>query len=321
MRIFRSKSAILLYVCIALFLFFYIMNKNFFSNDNITGMMNNMIATGILSIGIAFLLMSGGMDLSAGSIGCLGAVFFALMLKQNISWAIALPVSLLFGIAVGGINAILINGFGFFSFIVTIAMMNILNGFAQLITKSNNVAISEDFFQKLTNYTVFGLSPVSFIITIALVGVYGFILTKTNFGRSVLMCGGNRNAARLVGLNPKKITTITYMNCGMLATLAGVLWSSRLHNANPSALSTGSLDAITAATLGGVSFMGGAGGMGGLLIGVVMLTGFTNGLAVVRMPDYWKYVAKGGLLIVAISMDYLNDQIRAKKLKSKPQKV
>ena len=129
------------------------------------------------------------------------------------------------------------------------------------------------------------------------------------------MCGGNRSAARLAGLNPKKTTTILYMNIGMLSVFAGTLLASRMHSASHEALSSSAIDAITAAVLGGVSFMGGSGSILGLFLGALLLNAFSNGLVVIGMTPYWALVMQGMVLIIALSLDYYSTKARDASLK------
>ena len=124
------------------------------------------------------------------------------------------------------------------------------------------------------------------------------------------MCGGNHSAARLAGLNPSKTATILYMNSGMLSTIAGALLASRMHSASHEALSSSAIDAITAAVLGGVSFMGGSGSISGLFFGTLLLNVFSNGLVVIGMTAYWQLVLQGLVLIIALSLDYYSTKAR-----------
>jgi len=149
---------------------------------------------------------------------------------------------------------------------------------------------------------------------VVLLLVYGFILRYTNLGRMIYMVGGNRMAARLTGISPKRITTAMFINNGMIASLAGVLLASRMHVANPNAAATGALDAITAAVLGGVSFLGGVGGMGGCFIGIVLMNSFNNGLTGVGLTTNYQLIAQGILLIIALSVDYFSERARLRRL-------
>jgi len=314
-RFFRSKSMSLIFINIAVIIFFYLLNNNYLNKDNIRGMMNTVSTAGILGVGVAFLLMGGGMDLAAGAEGCFGAVVVALLMRAGIPWPIAILLGLVFGIIAGGINSFFVNKLNFMGFITTLGMSSIYGGLSLVISNNNNIAINDQTFWKMGSYAVFGIFPMPFVIMVFLIIIYGFILAKTRFGRSILMCGGNRQAARLAGLNPKRIVTILYMNCAMLATLSGSVLAARMHNASPTALSSAALSAITASVLGGVSFMGGGGNISGLFFGLLLLNSFNNGLIVIEVPSYWQVVTQGGLLIIALCVDFFSTRARDASLK------
>jgi ribose transport system permease protein len=140
-------------------------------------------------------------------------------------------------------------------------------------------------------------------------------MSSTRFGRRMYMAGGNPNAARLAGINPKRITTTLYINNSVIACLAGSLMAARMHMGSPSAIAGSDLDAITAAVLGGVSFMGGGGNMVGVFIGLLLLNSFKNGLVVVGLDSYYQVVASGLLLIAALTLDFFREKSRIKNLK------
>ena len=311
----KSKSMSLIIVTIVVAFIFYLMNNNYLGRDNIRGIMTAMSISAIIGVGMAFLLMGGGMNLSAGAEGCFGAVLVALMMKTGMAWPLALLLGLVFGMCAGLINSFFINKLNFMGFITTLGMASIYSGLALIITGNNNVAIANQAFWRLGSIVVLNFFPMPFVIMVCLVVIYSFILSKTRFGRSILMCGGNRTAARLAGLSPKRITTILYMNCGMLSTLAGSVLAARIHAASPSALATGALDAITAAVLGGVSFMGGGGSMAGMFFGALLLNVFSNGLQVIGMDAYWQLVSQGVLLIIALCVDYYSSKASVVSLK------
>jgi ribose/xylose/arabinose/galactoside ABC-type transport system permease subunit len=315
-KLLRSQTLMLIYVSVAVMLFFYIMNPNYLGEDNIRGIMNAMSLSGTLGVGMAFLLMGGGIDLAAGAEGCFGAILVAMLMKTGMPWPAAVLLGLLYGVAAGGINAFLVNGMNFMGFIATIAMSSVYSGLALVLTNNQNIAINNQAFWRVGSFALCNIFPMSCGILLWLIVIYGFILSKTRFGRCILLCGGNRMAARLAGVDPKKVTTILYMNCGALATLAGSILAGRMHFASPTAVSTGALDAITAAVLGGVSFMGGGGNIGGLLVGLILLNTFKNGLIVVELQAYWQIIAQGALLIIALCVDFLNERAKAAALKA-----
>jgi ribose transport system permease protein len=317
-RIVSHKSVPLVGVSALVILFFYFINRNFLGQDCIRGILNAMSLSGTIGVGIACLLIGGGVDLSAGTVACFGGVVCAMLIQAGVPWVPAVVLAVLFGGLAGAVNAFFINVLGFASFIVTIGMASVYGGIINIITNVQNLPVNNASFWKIGTITVFKYFPMPFIIMLALMVIYSVILGFTGFGRSCYICGGNPFAARLSGLNPKKTTTILYINCGALSALAGVVLSARMHSASPTAASGSALDAITAAVLGGVSFMGGSGGMGGCLIGLLLLNSFKSGLTIVNLKSYWQIVAQGVLLVIALCVDFLNERARLKALKVQP---
>ena len=201
-------------------------------------------------------------------------------------------------------------------FIATIAVSNVLSGINLAVTNAQNVPIPVESFW-WGGKLVFGIFPVPFIIMTLLMIVYAFILNKTQFGRNVYLVGGNMTAARLAGVNPKKIHTILYINSSVLAAFAGIVLASRMQSAAPQSQSDSQLNALTAAILGGIAFTGGAGGMAGCFIGVMLFSFFNSGLNSLALDAYWSLIASGCLLIIALTVDYFNELSREKNLKVK----
>ena len=243
------------------------------------------------------------------------ALLIAMMMRGGLPWPLALFIGMLFGMCGGLINSFWVNKLNFFGFIATLGMASIYTGLGLIITLNTPVPISNQAFWSVAEYALFGYFPMSFVIMICIMIIYGFILGKTRFGRSILMCGGNRQAARLAGLNPKRTTTILYMNSGMLSTIAGSLLASRLHSAAPDALGSSALEAITASVLGGVSFVGGSGRISGVFFGTLLLNALTNGLVVIAVPTYWQLVLRGMVLIIALCLDYFSNRARDASLR------
>ena len=314
-KLLKSNSMSLVVVIIAVFILFQLINHNYLSRDNIRGIMHSMSITGIIAVGVAFLLMGGGINLAAGAEGCFGAIVVALMIQAGVPWPVALLLGLLFGLCAGLINSFFVNILNFPGFITTLGLASMYGGIGLVITKGANIGISIQTYQSIGTSTIFNFIPMPFVIMVCIVVIYGFILNKTRFGRSILMCGGNRAAARLAGLNPKKINTILYMNSGMLSILAGSVLAARMHFASPTALASSSLDAITAAVLGGVSFLGGSGRIVGIFLGILLLTSFSNGLVVIDLDAYWQLASQGGVLIVALSVDFFNTRGKLASMK------
>lgn len=262
------------------------------------------------------LLICGEVDLATGSEAAIGGIIVVMLIQAGVPWPISLLLVVISGIVMGLINAFLSNVLKIMAFIATIGMTSVYQGIARVLTNSQNIPIDQVHANYYTvgSGVLFGIFPIPFVIMAVLMIVYGLILYYTNFGRNIYMCGGNRAAARLCGINREKITTILFMNNSAIAALAGAIVAARMHNASPIAAESGALDAITASVLGGVSFAGGVGNMGGCFIGVVLLTVFNAGLTSSGLHAYWQIVVQGLLLIAALCVDFFNERSRLKAL-------
>lgn len=144
--------------------------------------------------------------------------------------------------------------------------------------------------------------------------IFGFILSKTRFGCSIYAIGGNESAARLAGLNPRRIVLLCFVMMGVMCAIGGIVFAARMNSGQPAANVNLEFDAITAVILGGVSFTGGVGTMGGTIIGVFLIQAFNTGLTMVNVPSFWQYVAKGAPLLFALTSDYIRKQNRERQL-------
>jgi ribose/xylose/arabinose/galactoside ABC-type transport system permease subunit len=315
-RLLKSKNTILFVILVVVVLMFYIFNNNYLSGDNIRGVMQSMSITGIMAVGAACLMIGGGIDLATSMEALLGGVLCGLLIKAGIPWPVSIIITLIAGGLIGGLIAYLVAHLGMMPFIASIAVSNVIRGVNLVMTNAQNVPIPSEDFWVLGSSNVFNLVPTPFVIMLILLAVYSLLLNKTQFGRNIYLVGGNQFAARLSGLSPKKIRTILFINNGVLSVFSGIIVASRMHSASPSSLSDAQMDAITAAILGGISFMGGSGGMGGCLIGILLLNFFNNGLNVLSLESHWQTIAQGALLIIALTMDYFSEKSREKSLKA-----
>lgn len=310
----NNKLVPLLLIMAVIIVFFYLMNPGYLGRSNILILLKSTSLTGILGIGIGILLISGQIDLSTSATAGLGGVLVALMLHNGFPWPLAVLCTLLFGLVAGSIVAFLVNKLNMMSFIATIGISSVWAGLAYVITRANPIKFSNDGFVKLGNTSILGgYVPLAFVIMLALMLAYGFLLKQTKFGRSIYMCGGNRNAARLAGKNPKKIHAILFINSGIISSLGGVLLTANMRKGDPTTLTQG-MDAVAAAILGGISFWGGSGGTGGLFVGLMLLSLFKNGLTMIGLKSYWQIFAQGMLLISALMFDYFREKQRLKML-------
>jgi ribose transport system permease protein len=191
--------------------------------------------------------------------------------------------------------------------------MSIIRGFAYIICEGKPVSISNSAFINIGTGRIFNIIPLPVIILVIAVVVFGFILARTYFGRSIYVIGGNPYAARLAGINPIAVRYKLYIISGCLAALAGLLLSARMNSGQPSAANGVEFDAITGVVLGGTAFTGGVGTILGTLIGMLILQSFNTGLVMLNVQVFWQNVAKGVLLVVALVFDFYRKQRQEKK--------
>ena len=292
--------------------------KGFISSGNLIFVFYNLVVQCLMMCGIGLVLISGNIDLSVAGQANLATMIFAWFLKTypNMSWGIAFLIVMLLAVVFGLANTFLVNVLKFPSFIATIGMASIYRGLCSVMTMGNNIQVGNQSFLKLGTANIGGYLPATFLFALALVVVYQFILSRTTFGRSVYMSGGNPIAARLSGLNPDKIRMILFINNSILAAIGGLLWTAQIKLASPSAIisSAPDMSVISACILGGISFMGGAGNLGGALVALLLLGVFDNMLIVIGVQSYWNVFAQGFLLAVALVIDYINEERRRKAM-------
>jgi ribose/xylose/arabinose/galactoside ABC-type transport system permease subunit len=300
-------------------------SKTFFSVPTLATILNSMTVAGFLAVGASFLMITGNIDLSAASVGAFGGVFCAAAI---IYWHIAWPLAAILSIAVcaffGLFNAFLINEFGFQPFIATMAMSSVIkgamtlvsvkDGAAQTILLPDNAAYRFllQIGQGKINISSTISIPYNVFLLIAAFIIFGIILSKTKFGMKMYLVGGNPFAARLVGVNPKKISYILFANSAAMGGIAGLINAAKSNQGSIVALQTDMFTGLTAAMLGGISFGGGSGGMGGAFLGLMITRTFAQGMNTVNANVYWTTVFSGILLLVALTLDYFNQRLRIK---------
>ena len=311
-KFFKSKTFTLLCILIVIMAFFWYFSPkhSFLSVRNITSILNSMVLFILFAIGVAMVVLSGEFDLSPGYIGtAAGATMAALLEGGNIPWFIAIPICLILGIVLGLINAVLINKFRIQSFIATLALGSfIARGFSYIVSGGRPINISNPVIEWLGTYRIREVVPVTVIISLLLMMIYGIILSKTEFGRGIYLCGGNKEAARLAGLNPNRLSYILFANSGMLGALAGVLFAARLKSGNLDGTNSYAFPAVTAVIFGGISMGGGTGNMLGCFLGLLIINSFNNGMLIMRVSPYWQGVASGVLLLIALALDFISNR-------------
>jgi putative xylitol transport system permease protein len=301
----------ILWALLALIIMLSSVSPVFLTVKNFINIFKQTSITSILAIGMTFVLLTGGIDLSVGSITALAGVLAA---SVGVS-ANGSPLIVSFLVAIGtGIICGLINGIGvayigFPAFIMTLGMMGIARGSAQVFTGGTPIFGVSPAFARIAAGVTFGIPNLVYYMLVIFLAAY-VILTKTLFGRRIYATGGNLEAARLSGVDVKKLLVLVYVVCGALAGLCGILMASRITSGNPIAADKYEMDAISAAVIGGISMTGGYGSVLGTIVGAFILTIIQNGFDIMGISPFYKQIVQGGIILFAVFID----------LKSKEQK-
>jgi len=269
----------------------------FLTTGNLANVLRQNAFTAILAAGMTFAILTGGIDLSVGSVVALSGVFCADALSRGSGLAVGIGVGLLAGTAVGAVNGLVVTKVGIPPFIVSLAMMLIVRGAAYKYTDARTISGLPPSFASLGQ----GLAPLA--IMLAVFSLAWLLLMRTPFGRHVYATGGNREAAWLAGIRVDRVLLGVYVLCGTCAGLAGVLVASRLNAGYPKAGEFYELDAVTAVVVGGTSLFGGRGSVWGTLAGAFFIGILNNGLNLFHVEHYDQLVAKGVVLLAAASLD------------------
>ncbi len=295
---------VLLLLCVG----FELMTNRFLSLGNVSIVAQQASINTVLAAGMTFVLLTGGIDLSVGSVLAASAMVTMLVSTAPAFGLLAIPAGLLAGVAFGAANGALIAGLGLPPFIVTLGSLTAVRGIARLIGNDATVFNPDLGFAFLGNETVLGVPWLVVIAGLVIVASW-FVLRRTVFGLRVYAVGGNVHAAHLSGIRVGRILMLVYMISGLLAGLGGIMSAARLYAANGLQLGQSyELDAIAAAILGGISFTGGIGSIWGTLIGALIIAILTNGLILVGVSDIWQFIVKGLVIVVAVTLDRLRRQ-------------
>ena len=308
-----GDKLVLMGALVGVFILFTSLNSNFLTWQNMINLLVAASLVGVVAVGHTYLIIAGQNDLSPGSLAAFSGVMVTLLLKKDVHIAFASLLTLCAGAVVGTFNAWMVNKIKLEAFIATLVTQSIVRGFAYIICDGKPVAVSNKAFINLGTLRIAQLPVAVWLMIISFV-VFGVILAKTKFGRSVYAIGGSSEAARLAGLNPKRIITTCFILIAVLTSMGGIVFAARMNAGQPSANVNLEFDAITAVILGGVSFAGGVGNMGGTILGVLLIQAFNTGLIMVNVPTFWQTVARGALLLFALTFDYIRKEKRDKEL-------
>ncbi len=289
---------------IALCIVLWILTPHFLTVSNLLNVAQQTTIVAIIAVGMTFVIITGGIDLSVGSVLAFSGVTMATMLQKGVPLGIALLVGLGAGLLCGLLNGLLITIGRLPPFIATLGMMSVARGAALVFTGGRPVSGFSDTFRQIAVGEIFHI-PAPVIIMLAVYLIAHFVLTKTKLGRYTYAIGGNEEATILSGVNVRLYKTMVYGLCGMLSGLAAIILTARLNSAQPIAGMMYELDAIAATVIGGTSLTGGEGTIFGTLIGALIIGVLRNGLNLLDISSFVQQIVIGAVIIVAVLFDML----------------
>ena len=283
---------------------------SFLSLNSLMLVLNHCAVFGVAAVGMTFVIITGGIDLSVGSLIAFGGVICAKTLLAGgepvalwigIGWMAALAA----GVAAGAFAALFVTRFDIPPFIATLALMSSLRGLGYIIAKGQPISPLPEAYQFAGRHQIGGVVPVSVIIMLCTMLAGAIILNKTRLGRAVRAIGGNEESARLSGINVRRVKAIVYMMSGALAVAAGLILSSKLGAGSPKVGMGNELDVIAAVVVGGTSLSGGRGTIGGTLVGLLIISVLNSGLNWIGVESFGQQVTLGLVILAAVLLDRL----------------
>jgi len=284
-----------LLLCLALTL----LSDRFLTATNIVNVLRQSTINGIIAIGMTVVILTAGIDLSVGAILALSTVITASLLQGEMAAPLAVTLGLSVGAALGLVNGVITTRANVPPFVTTLGMMTIARGLALTFTEGKPITGLPDGFRILGTGTV-GPIPVPVLIAAAAFILGYLLLNRTSLGRYIYAIGNNPVAARYAGISVNAVITFVYVLAGLLSALAGMILVARLDSAQPTAGMAFEFDAIAAVVVGGTSFAGGQGGLGGTLIGVLIIAVLNNGLNLLNVSSFWQPVVSGVVIALAL---------------------
>ena len=275
----------------------------FLTSNNLFNLLDQSVVVGIVAIGMTFVILTGGIDLSVGSVAGLTGVILGLALRE-MPMPLAIMTAIMAGGAIGALSGILISVFRLAAFVVTLGMMSIARSLAYVFSGQRSISDIPDELSNLV-YTNVGGLQMNVIILLVLYVCAWYYLSRTRGGRTIYALGSNKEAARISGLNVQFYTILPYAISGALAAVASTLIAAQILSIDPLGGNLLELDAIAAVVIGGASLYGGRGSIIGTLFGVLIMVMIRNGLNLLGVSPFWQGTAIGGIIITAVLAERL----------------
>lgn len=302
-KILKMRETGVLLPLLLLWVITFMANHAFFSKLNMISLFRTVSITLLGTLGASFIFACGMMDVSPGSIYALSGMVTAMAMKHmGLPVPVAILAGLIVGVAFGIFNGIIVNGFGLPPFIATLGTQYIARGLSNVVTRGESITGFPDLFKELGSFGPFHI-PWSIYISIIFAVLCYWIFKYTTFGRSLLAVGGNKETARLCGINVRFVSSIAFVISGVFASMAGILSTARLETAQAAAATGWEMTCIAAAIIGGVSMFGGSVTILGAAIGACLMETLNVSMTMLKVNAYWQKVAIGLVIILAVGLD------------------
>lgn len=302
-----------IFIFLLLFMISCFISPVFLSTRNLLNVVRQICVSAIVGIGFTTVIASGNLDLSVGDmISLLGAIM-ALLSRSGLPFLLVVPLGMTIGAGLGFLNGIIGVSIGLPLFIVTLATGQIFGGITNLISHNSAVTGISPEFKALGQGYFLGIPAPVYVLLAVGIAIY-LILNKTAFGRRIVAIGGNKEAAYVSGVNTKKVTVGVYMLMGVCASVAAIVLTGRANSAQPSAGAGMALDAVAAVVIGGTALSGGSGKIVGTIIGCLIVGTINNMLNLMAVDSNWQSVAKGLLIVLAVSLDVFSNYFFKKRM-------
>lgn len=300
-RFLKENSGTLMALLILCLFLSIMVPEKFLTYNNFRTILRSISTTAIVAFGMTFVIITGGIDLSVGSVIALSGTLCAGLISSEWNYILAVIVGMAVGTLCGVVNGFIVSRTTIPPFIVTMAMMNIARGASYIYSSGKPIRTPDDFGNFGNGYVLSVPIPVIVMIIIMILCI--LLLSKSRFGRSVYAIGGNAEAAKFSGIDTKNITWMVYILIALLASLAGIITASRLYSGQPTVAEGFEMDAIAATVLGGTSMAGGVGKIGGTMIGTIIIGVLSTGMNLLKIPSFYQMIVMGLVVLLAVYID------------------
>lgn len=303
LAIFKYREMNILTVLIIIGIFISLFSPYFLTMNNIMGVTRSVSITAIMAIGMTMVIITGGIDLSVGSVMGLSALMTALSFQHGYPTVVAIAVGLIIGIVSGLINGLLITKVNLPPFIATLGTLSIGRGLIYIITEGFPITPDVPAGYSFIGQGYLGFLPLPVMAMLILMVVFSVIMSRTRFGRHVYAIGGNETAARLSGVKTDLTKILVYVLSGTISAVAGIILFARLSSAEPASGFGAELEVIAASAIGGASLSGGYGSIVGAIIGAALIGVISNGIVLLNINTYAQQAITGLVILIAVSID------------------